>query len=255
MEVHHPHSHGGLKKWKEHLTEFSMLFFAVFLGFMSEAYLEYKTDRHKEHDYLVSMVEDLQADTSEIATKNIAMNELMTSGNKLTQLAYKKNWTEEDIDTIYLCSINLTSRLVALNFTTGTIDQLKNAGGFRLIRNRVIVKKIAEYEKGKNTIKVQQDALLEKWNNVHKIQNGLIHFNVFIPTKKLGQIEYNKTMLNEIASLTGSKFLKKDRMSFYEYANYINVMKGYVGFYQIMSLMEKQKAAELISIIEKELNH
>jgi hypothetical protein len=32
-------------------------------------------------------------------------------------------------------------------------------------------------------------------------------------------------------------------------------MKGYVAFYQVMSLMEKQKASELITIIEKELNH
>jgi hypothetical protein len=32
-------------------------------------------------------------------------------------------------------------------------------------------------------------------------------------------------------------------------------MKGYVGFYQVMALMEKQKAIELIDIIEKELAH
>ena len=62
-------------------------------------------------------------------------------------------------------------------------------------------------------------------------------------------------MLNNIEALTGSKFLKKDRMAIYEYSNYINVMKGYVAFYQIMALMEKQKAIELIGIIEKELSH
>ena len=71
--------------------------------------------------------------------------------------------------------------------------------------------------------------------------------------EKLGQVEYNKSMLEEIARVTGSKFLKKDRMSFYEYSNYINVMKGYVAFYQNMANIEKQKATELIQILEKEL--
>jgi hypothetical protein len=253
MEVHH-HSHHP-KKWKEYISEFLMLFFAVFLGFMSEYYLEYRAERHKEHDYLVSMVEDLKADTTEIAVKNIAMNELMSSGNKLTELAYKKTWTEEDIDTIYLKSINLVTRLVTLNFTSGTIDQLKNAGGFRLIRNEEIVKRITDYEKQKITIKVQQEGMADKWINVHKIQNGLLHLNVFVVSDKFGNVNFNRQMLDDIATTTGNKFLKKDRMSFYEYANYINVMKGYAAFYQVMSLMEKQKAAELITIIEKELNH
>lgn len=253
MEVHH-HSHHP-KKWKEYISEFLMLFFAVFLGFMSEYYLEYRAERHKEHDYLVSMVEDLKADTNEIATKNIAMNELMSSGNKLTELAYKKTWTEKDIDTIYLKSINLVTRLVTLNFTSGTIDQLKNAGGFRLIRNEEIVKKITDYEKQKITIKVQQEGMADKWINVHKIQNGLLHLNVFVVSDKFGNVNFNRQKLDDIATTTGSKFLKKDRMSFYEYANYINVMKGYVAFYQVMSLMEKQKATELIAIIEKELTH
>lgn len=252
MEVHH-HSHHP-QKWKEYLSEFLMLFFAVFLGFMSEFYLEYRAERHKEHDYLVSMIEDLKADTAEIGAKNLAMNELMSAGNKLTQLAYKENWTDADTDSIYLNSILLVTRLVTLNFTTGTIDQLKNAGGFRLIRNSEIVKKINEYEKGKNLIKVQQDGLSEKWYNVHKIQNALLHLNVFTATGKLGQIEYNKSMLDEILRVTGSKFLKKDRMSFYEYSNYINVMKGYVAFYQNMAMIEKQKAIELIQILEKEIH-
>jgi|GEM_PF-3188784 len=42
-------------------------------------------------------------------------------------------------------------------------------------------------------------------------------------------------------------------MSFYEYSNYINVMKGYVAFYQNIPNIQKQKATELIQILEKEL--
>ena len=253
MEVHH-HSHHP-KKWKEYVSEFLMLFFAVFLGFMSEYYLEYKAERHKEHDYLVSMIEDLKADTAEITIKNIAMDQVKRSGDQITNLVYKTKWSDEDIDSIYLNSIYITSRVVGLNFTTGTIDQLKNAGGFRLIRNQQIVKKISQYEQYKNTIKLQQEALFEKWNSVHNIQNSLIHFKVFGLDDTNSVPLYNKALLSEIATSTGSKFLRKDKVLFYEYANYIGVMRGYNTYYQLMSNIEKQKAIELIGIIEKELSH
>jgi hypothetical protein len=253
MEVHH-HSHHP-KKWKEYVSEFLMLFFAVFLGFMSEYYLEYKAERHKEHDYLVSMIEDLKADTAEITIKNIAMDQVKRSGDQITNLVYKTKWSDEDIDSIYLNSIYITSRVVGLNFTTGTIDQLKNAGGFRLIRNQQIVKKISQYEQYKNTIKLQQEALFEKWNSVHNIQNSLIHFKVFGLDDTNAVPLYNRALLSEIATSTGSKFLRKDKVLFYEYANYIGVMRGYNTYYQLMSNIEKQKAIELIGIIEKELSH
>jgi hypothetical protein len=95
----------------------------------------------------------------------------------------------------------------------------------------------------------------DKWNQVHINQNGLIHFKVFSNAGKLGSVQYDKKMLNEIDTLTGSKFLKKDKLYFYEYANYIGVMCGYTSYYQIMANIQKQKATELIAIIEKELSH
>ena len=67
MEVHH-HSHKP-KNWKEYVTEFLMLFCAVFAGFLAESYLEYRTERHKEHDYLVSLVSDLKIDSADITIK------------------------------------------------------------------------------------------------------------------------------------------------------------------------------------------
>lgn len=64
MEVHH-HSHHP-KNWKEYLSEFFMLFLAVFAGFLAESYLDYRTERHKERDYLVSLVSDLKIYAADI---------------------------------------------------------------------------------------------------------------------------------------------------------------------------------------------
>jgi len=161
MEVHH-HSHHP-KSWKEYVQEFLMLFFAVFLGFMAEYYLEYRAERHKEHDYLVSMKEDLKADLVEIDRGIMGMEKIKSVGQRLEKLLYKPVWSDNEIDSIYILSLNLSATLIKPNFATGTIDQLKNAGGFRLIKNQEIVRKISAYEKWKQTIVLQEESNSHNW--------------------------------------------------------------------------------------------
>lgn len=253
MEVHH-HTHHP-KKWSEYLQEFLMLFFAVFLGFMSEYYLEYRAERHKEHDYLQSMVKDLQADLQEMAVKDKAMEELMITGNKITSIIYQPKWEDSDVDSLYVNSIIMVTRFVNLNLSSGTIDQLRNAGGFRLIQNPEIVSKISDYEKWKVAIKVQQEAMMERWSRVHQIQNKILHLNVFEALDELGRVNYHREALDKIIAQTGNAFLTKDKNTFYEYSNYVNVNKGYVAFYEVMSKMQQERAKALIKQINMELGH
>src|SRR5215212_5505470 len=57
MEVHkHPHHVTHKKKWGEYLLEFFMLFFAVFLGFVAENIREGFVERHKEKEYMHSLL-------------------------------------------------------------------------------------------------------------------------------------------------------------------------------------------------------
>ena len=64
MEVHkHPHHVTHKKKWSEYLLEFLMLFLAVFLGFLAENIREDNVERHREKQYIVSLLHDLEYDT------------------------------------------------------------------------------------------------------------------------------------------------------------------------------------------------
>ena len=68
MEVHkHPHHVTHKKKWGEYLLEFFMLFFAVFLGFVAENIRENTVEKHREKQFMVSLVKDLELDTSELS--------------------------------------------------------------------------------------------------------------------------------------------------------------------------------------------
>ncbi len=89
-----------------------MLFFAVFLGFMAEYYLEYRAERHKEHDYLTSMTVDLKSDLAEMKARDSGMVQLNLAGNKLVQEIYKPTWAGTDIDSIYLHSIKIVTQFI-----------------------------------------------------------------------------------------------------------------------------------------------
>jgi|GEM_PF-1047251 len=253
MEVHH-HTHHP-RKFKEYLQEFLMLFFAVFLGFMSEYYLEYRAERHKEHDYLSSMALDLKSDSVEMAIRMQGIESLKKMGKKLEKLLYKSEFSDDEIDSIYLLGTKITATIIAPNFSSGTIDQLKNAGGYRLIKNQEIVRKISDYDRWKNTINLQEHLILNHYVNAHKMQNLLVHMTTIEKPEKFNEIILNKSELNRIAKMTGSKFLSTDKKVFYEYANYIWVLVGYVSYYEIMMKMQQENASQLLKLIVAELEH
>jgi hypothetical protein len=65
MEVH-AHTHSARKKWTHYLWEFLMLFLAVFCGFLAENFREHLLEHQREKKYMISFVEDLETDTTEL---------------------------------------------------------------------------------------------------------------------------------------------------------------------------------------------
>src|SRR5580765_8017059 len=64
METHAHHLHEAPgKKWTHYLFEFFMLFLAVFCGFLAENFREHQVEHQREKQYMISMTEDLKADT------------------------------------------------------------------------------------------------------------------------------------------------------------------------------------------------
>lgn len=173
MEVHkHPHHVTHKKKWGEYLLEFIMLFLAVFLGFLAENIREHNAEKNSEKEYMVTMLEDLKSDTS-----------------LLNQTTKYWDGINDDIDSVAdaiqfpIINTNLLKAYKhisnALNnysfsYNQRTIAQLKNAGGFRLIRNNEVANKIIAYDQFNNdaiaNIKAQHQSFFEA---VAKLRNKL----------------------------------------------------------------------------------
>jgi len=142
MEVHQ-HSHTERKKWKHYFWEFLMLFLAVFCGFLAEYQLEHQIEKEREKQYIHSMLEDLSEDTLVLADNINEFNEHITRNDTLIRLLNSPDIKEHGSDLYYLG--RRASRSVRLAIHDATIQQLKNSGGMRLIRNQEVSKAVIEY--------------------------------------------------------------------------------------------------------------
>jgi len=142
------------KNWTSYFKEFFMLFLAVFCGFLAENYRESLSVQKIEKEYMLSLIEDLKTDTSNLQTyiefkkeKSLLMDSLARF-----MLSEERN--------LYGNQIYYFARQVfdekPFVYSDGTIQQLKNAGNLRLIQKRNIVDELLKYEK-----KVR---VLEEWD-------------------------------------------------------------------------------------------
>jgi len=152
MEVHHHahlasgETHTSRKKWTHYFWEFLMLFLAVFCGFLAEYALEHKIEKDREKQFISSLVDDIKADIIQLNSVIEKRDEKIQRLDSLILLINLPNFATYGSD-IYFNAIH-TARLVDIKFTAndGTLLQLKNSGGLRLIRNRTVVDSITHYD-------------------------------------------------------------------------------------------------------------
>ncbi len=144
MEVH-AHTHSERKKWTHYFWEFLMLFLAVTLGFFVENQREHYVEHQRELQYMRSMVEDLKLDTTEL-TVHIRMR--MERDEMIDSLVYLLTQTNirENGNSIYYIG-RIVSPPISFFPNDRTIQQLKSAGGLRLIRDMDISNGIMAYDR------------------------------------------------------------------------------------------------------------
>jgi hypothetical protein len=164
MEVHKdPHHVTHKKKWGEYLLEFIMLFLAVFLGFVAENIRETSVEHEREKEYMITMMEDLKADIPLLVSTEKDWEESNNSADSVKD-AITFPIATADFTKAYR-HINEALNYWSFKYNDRTTVQLKNAGGFRLLRN----KKVANDSMiSKNKIPLQpevQSALMFEFKN------------------------------------------------------------------------------------------
>lgn len=144
MEVHHhPDLHHDKKKFMEYFLEFLMIFIAVTMGFFAEQIREDFVESHREKQYMVSLVKDLESDMLQITgIIRFRVTKIARIDSLLIFFAANPS------STIPFTKYNLILQLfghAAFFQNSGTLDQLNNSGGLRLIQKRIVVDSIESY--------------------------------------------------------------------------------------------------------------
>ena len=241
MEIHH-HGHVHHKsKWKEYLFQFFMLFLAVFCGYLAEYNLEQRIERHREHQYIKSLVNDLKADTANAASVIRSFRENTVSWDTLmiSYTDFLKGNSE-----VFLRNLTSLDGFEDFHVTDGTMQQLKNSGGLRLIRNVEMRDSILRYDI------VAKDVL----------QQGEWMTQVFIQRGEIERKFFDKIKFDSLVQLHGDDFAYKnagyiftsrDRQQQVEY--YTTLKSNIVNFkYWIRKLSTfKDHGQRLIELLEK----
>jgi hypothetical protein len=190
MEVHHHAHHQGKKNWKSYIWAFLMLFLAVFCGFLAEYQLEHKIERDREKEYMLSMIEDVKTDTTNI---HIALAYNSTRIYRLDSLATKCfNYGQQNNDDgeIYRMFSLCIRHPDFVSPTERTMTQLKNAAGMRLIRKKIAADSILQYDGFSKKLMNQQawyENMLKEF-----VELGMSIFNYkYFPTRNLATLKSN----------------------------------------------------------------
>lgn len=144
MEIFHPHKIHHNRKIKDYIFEFIMLFLAITGGFFMENKREQMVERHKEREYIVSMIRDVQQDTATIQNIIKRNNTHLIGLDSLLDML-ERPYPEMDIEKLYGLTIKYMNNYNGFTPHDITMIQLKNSGELRLIENKPVSDRIVSY--------------------------------------------------------------------------------------------------------------
>ena len=243
MEVHkHPHHVMHKKKWNEYLLEFFMLFLAVFLGFVAENIREKQVEKEKAMQYIFSFYEDLKNDTTRINTllayDKEKINALISMYNCYDTVSANMSSTE--------CMGQLVKHSRSNKgfvLTQRTIQQLANAGGYRLLKKED-ADSIASYENAYRAyLDFQATVFQNAQDNVRNTLNRIADFRIVAPVQLT-----TATLAGDTADLKlkGPLLFTKDRQMVNQWFNELSLYLRTINGQQNIMLQLKARAAGLL---------
>jgi hypothetical protein len=248
MEVHH-HAHPDSyrdkrKKWTHYFWEFLMLFLAVFCGFLAEYKLEQTIERHREKEYILSMIEDLETDTIKINTHSRYRSDRRRRLDSLSQLLRLRDYSQ-NTGLIYYYA-RWVPRNSFFNTADRTIQQLKNAGGMRLITKKAASDAILAYDAQVKIVNTQSYSL--ESNNIDEF-TGMMNqvFDGNVMDEMYGDSLLAKPNGNPV-------FLTNDKQKFNELIAQLHWIKSLNSRNIYFEHKLKLQAVNTMQVLKKEYN-
>ncbi len=245
MEVHHQHKHNEEKRgWRSYFWEFLMLFLAVLCGSLAEYALDHKIENDREEEFIETMISDLKEDTTLLGESIAKFQQKGTELDSLTLLLNSSNIKVKGASLYYYG--RLASRLDFFNSTDRTIQQMKNSGAFRLIRNADAAISISKYYSEMNDVYHLQDNTNDLAMEYRSVAYMLFNPAVF-------EMMVNEETKNEIQKPPGNpSLISYDKSDIVRLSSTLHYMKASRLVLYNRYVFLRAKAIGLIELLEKE---
>ncbi|RTL57575.1 MAG: hypothetical protein EKK37_16200 [Sphingobacteriales bacterium] len=233
-DLHKAPGHG----WKHYFFEFFMLFLAITLGFFAENLREKISDKKHVHEYIQSMINDLNSDLA-MYDSSIAFNHYHCATIDTIITSFRSNTVNSG--NIYLLARQLTLGSSVVSPNTKAYEQMKSNGALRLIGKQSIGDSIASYYQWTKKFDywsgLQQLRLSDVIRANDKLFDAFVFFSI---VKGTGAQKDNPPFVTKDAAAINSVLMQ------YQY---------YYGLLNLMtqrSTMAKEQAARLIDFLKNE---
>ncbi len=245
MEIHHHIKHSKkVRKYREYLFEFLIIFVAITGSFFAENLREHFVDRHKEKMYMESLLQDLKNDSANLAQVTGLNRDQIKGLDSLLNLMNNKLGKKEikkfcQYDLKYALNYN------AFNPIARTISELLNTGGLGLVKNKDVSDGIVGYESTKNAVIKQAEMIESRFSKVTDGQTEIIDLYSIMKSRQESSLLHPKEY---------PVLLTTDTKKMHAYYFNLTVFKGaIIGYTQRTDGLLNQ-ATLLIQLIQKEYN-
>ncbi len=198
-DLHKAPGHG----WKHYFFEFFMLFLAVTAGFFVENWREHFSENERGKQYIKSFVEDLKIDTARFS---VVINYYKKQESELNHLytCYDSIIHNQNATGSLKNIMDATTGFADLVYTDRTLEQLKNAGGLRLLEEED-ADSIIKYDAFlRFVLKTESTSMQVKATEIRQTRNAVLVFSEIMDTtfgttvmpEKLEVVTKDKELLN-----------------------------------------------------------
>jgi hypothetical protein len=226
MEVQH-HPHVKKKNFKEYFLEFVMIFLAVTMGFIAENIREDITEHQRAKTFAASMIQDIKADTMQLALYHKYYTNAANNIGTFMQLLTVKDLRDIPPGKLYWYGLwgGALNNFIA---NDATFQQMKSSGSL-LFFEPSIATDVAKYDRFCRLLQATDEMNRDIYTEVRKARSFIFEFKYNEMANQVAQrnrtvfsqasidsfiatnpplLSYDKTLFNEYVELVRSRFIR-----------------------------------------------
>jgi hypothetical protein len=234
--------HNPGKKPKDYFFDFFMLFLAVTLGFFVNNLNENLSERQREKQYMISLINDLKIDTADIKEIYASIERRLKGIDSLMHILENKD-QKDFIQNLYYYSFKYLNSAAFHTSSDRTISQLKSAGGLRLIQKKGESDNIVQYYSTSENVRYNTEYCLKEFYRILDSEEEIFDFGVLR--------KHNSDSLQHIKDL---KLLIDEPLRINHFYNQILIYTSALMNYNLLLTDLKKEAEFLLSFTRESYN-